>query len=247
MVRVWRVDLRRPPEWIEEAAASLLAGDEREPGRDEIWEVWRRRVAARAALRIALSRSLACPPRTLRFQRGPNGKPELTAVAGSRGELHFNLTRSGDCCLIAVSSVGPIGIDVERVVAFPEMEEIVRRRFAPPEAAAIGELSGDRRVRAFYNCWTRKEAYLKARGVGLAAELDSVVVSVDDERPAILSLEEDDRDAWSIAGVDLGPGMVGAVALNGAHELPGGAVKPSVLPLGLGTAPGRLPPIEQLV
>jgi 4'-phosphopantetheinyl transferase len=231
-VTVWQVDLLQPTGWIQEATVSLLASDERERVSRGTPEVRRRRLVARAALRIALSRSLACPPWSLRLVQGPNGKPAL-ATPGAGAELHFSLSRSGDCCLIATTTTGPIGVDVERVAAFPQLEEIVLGRFAPPEAAAIARFGGERRLRAFYNCWTRKEAYLKARGIGLTAPLDRIAVTVEDERPAILSLDDDDPDAWTLAAVDPGPGLVAALALRSTSERPLATLETSALPLDL--------------
>ena len=228
-VRVWQVDLRQPAGWVQEAAAALLEPGERHRHGRETREVARRRQVARAALRIALSRWLGCSPRALRFVRDSHGKP---GVAGA-GALHFNLARSGDCCLIAITTIGPIGVDVERAVAVPELQAIASTRFAPTEAAAILRLTGERRVRAFYNCWTRKEAYLKARGVGLGAPLDGVTVTVDDGQPSIVALEHDDPDAWSLVTVRPGRGLIGAVAVRGAPYLRGQVITPGTLPLGL--------------
>ena len=144
---------------------------------------------------------------------GPHGKP---ALADPAHELQFSSSSSDDCCLIAVTATSPIGVDVERVVPRTYLERIAETRFAPEEADAIGQLRGQERLRAFYNCWTRKEAYLKATGAGLTQGLDRVIVSVDDERPAILSLDGDDPAAWSVVSLDPEPGFTGAVVWRGA-------------------------------
>jgi 4'-phosphopantetheinyl transferase len=228
-VRIWRVDLRQPAAWVAEAAAVLLEPDERERPASETPEASRRSRVTRAALRIALSRWCACSPSALGLIRGTHGKPTLTNTPV--GPVHFNVSRSGDCCVIAVTGIGPIGVDVERVVAFPELEAIAGSRFGPPEAAAILRLRGERRLRAFYNCWTRKEAYLKATGVGLTGGLAGVTVTVDDANASILSLHDDDPDAWTLAALRPGPDLIGAVAVRGALQLSGRAVEPTPLPL----------------
>jgi 4'-phosphopantetheinyl transferase len=228
-VRIWKVDLRQPAAWLEEAAAVLLEPDEQERSARETREASRRRRVARAALRIALSRWCGCSPDALTLVRGRHGKPTLADT--EVGPVHFNLSRTGDCCLIAVTAIGPVGVDVERVVAFPELDAIARSRFDPGESAAILRLRGGRRLRAFYNCWTRKEAYLKATGVGLTTRLDAVVVTVDDAPASILSLEDDDPDAWTLAAIRPGPDLIGAVALRGATELSGQSLEPTALPL----------------
>ncbi len=228
-VSVWRVDLRQPAAWAAEAAALLLAPDEACGPERESPEAGRRRRVARVALRIALSRRLGCPPGSLRLVRGPRGKP---ALAGGDG-LHFNLTRSGDRCLIALTAIGPVGIDVERVARFPELEAITRNRFAPSEAAAILRLHGERRVRAFYNCWTRKEAYLKATGAGLSNGLGAVTVTVDDAQPSVLSAEDGDSRSWALASIRTEPDLAGAVVVRGPSGLLGGVLTPQPLPLDL--------------
>ncbi|MDX6638395.1 MAG: 4-phosphopantetheinyl transferase, partial [Solirubrobacterales bacterium] len=134
---------------------------------------------------------------------------------------------------IALSTIGPVGVDVERVIAFPELEAIARDRFAPGEAAAILGLRDERRVRAFYNCWTRKEAYLKATGIGLATALDAVTVTVDDAQPSIVSVEDGDPDAWAIAAIRPSPDLVGAVVVRGRSGVLGNLVTASPLPLDL--------------
>jgi 4'-phosphopantetheinyl transferase len=210
-VRVWRVDVRRAAAWAESASIRLLQPEERERAERGTPDVRRRRLVSRAALRVALGSWLERPPASIRFSSDRYGKP---TIAGS--DAHFSVSTSGDCCLVAVSGRGPIGVDVEAVVPLPELDDLVASRFAPAEAAAIVRLPRESRLRAFYNCWTRKEACLKATGVGLAEGLDRVAVTVDDERPTIVSLDGDDPAAWRLAAVDAGPGLVGAVAVRAA-------------------------------
>jgi 4'-phosphopantetheinyl transferase len=163
----------------------------------------------RTALRIALSRRLACSPESLVFVRNEWGKPAL-----ADGQLHFSVSSSDDCCLVAVTEVGDIGIDVERLEAVAQLAGIARRVFEPEEAAAILRLHGDSRLRAFYECWTRKEAYLKATGTGFAGAGEN----------------GHDPGPWTLATVRPGPGFIGSVAVRGAH-VTGAALEPSPLPL----------------
>ena len=135
----------------------------------------------------------------LRFATDPSGKPRL-AEPGP----HFSVASSGDWSLIAVTSLGAIGIDIERVVALAELEGIVARRFAPAQAREILNQSGERRLQAFYHCWTRLEAHLKATGVGLACGLDTTV-------------GDPDPRAWTVASVNPGRGLIGAVVVWGVH------------------------------
>ena len=197
-IEIWRVDLREPPAVVEQAAG-LLTAEERERAERGTADVRRRRLVARAALRIALARSLTCAPASLRFATDPSGKPRLDGAGP-----HFSVSSSGDWSLIAVTSLGSVGVDVERVVALDELEGIVTRRFAPAQAREILEHSGELRLRAFYRCWTRLEAHLKATGAGLAGGLDS-------------TLSDPDPRAWTVASVDPGRGLIGAVVVEGVH------------------------------
>ena len=226
-IQVWRADLRQPEEWVGEAA-SILAPDERQRAARGAPEVHRRRLVARAVLRIALGGALGRPPESIEFVLSPRGKPALPG-----GEVDFSVSTTGEVCVVAVTGDRPIGVDVEQVVARKGLDRIVATRFAPEEAAAIGALDGDARLRAFYGCWTRKEAYLKATGAGLADPLDRVVVSVGDDRPEILSLGDGDASEWALGTLDLGPEVAGAVAVRSPPEGPLGTVPVRPLPLEL--------------
>ena len=190
---LWKVDLQQPVAWIDRASAAVLSADERSHWQPARNHVRRRYLVARIALRMALAQAVDRPPASLRLSRNASGKPLLDAD-GAVEQVHFNLARTGDCCVIAVTRAGPVGVDVEHVVMLPELGDIAHSRFAAEEAEEIMNLRGQARLRAFFNCWTRKEAYLKARGVGLLAPLDDVVVTVNDDAPAFLSLHDDDPE-----------------------------------------------------
>jgi 4'-phosphopantetheinyl transferase len=223
-MRIWQADLRCSDEWIENSAAPVLTPDESERRGRESRQVWKRRVVARAALRVALGRHLDRPPESLEFALGPGGKPRLAGATGDN-EVFFNLSRSGDLCLIAISDDGPVGVDVEEVRDIPELAGLVRSRFAASEAAAILERSGKERLRAFYRCWTRKEACVKALGTEIGSGLDSVVVSVGD-KPALLSAPGAGAGEWSLLDLALHEGFTGALAVCGAAgEDPGPPIR----------------------
>ncbi len=229
---VWRVDLRQPSAWVEEAAGRWLTPDERQRGRRGRPEVRRRRLVSSIGLRVALARRLGCSPAALRFMRAVHGKPGLVAGGTSGRVLHFNLTRSGDCCLIALSETGPVGVDVERVVPILDLESVSFARFAAEEATSIMGARGEQRLRSFYTCWTLKEAYLKATGAGLSADLARVVVSTDEHRRRLVSLPDDDPSAWRVLAVDPGPGLIGAVVYRGLGPAHAGPLVPPGLDLG---------------
>jgi 4'-phosphopantetheinyl transferase len=196
------------PASVVDRLAELLSPDERARAERSVPEVRRGYVVSRAALRLVLGRSVDAAPDGLRFGYGPLGKPVLVGAAA--GSCEFSLSRAGDTCLIGISTAGPIGVDVERVVPFPHLEDIVRRYFAAMEVAALRGLAGAELLAGFYRCWTRKEAQLKALGCGLAAGLDRLAVSVDDEQ------------GWRVGDVRPAPGVVGAWATPAATVTGGG-------------------------
>jgi 4'-phosphopantetheinyl transferase len=194
---------------VAERAAGLLSDDERRSAEPASASVRRRRVVHRAALRTVLGGYLGRPPAALRFRYGAFGKPRLDEPAG----LHFNLSRSEDRALIAVSRRGPIGVDVERRADLPDLDALAARTFAAVERERLDELGGERRVHGFWTCWTRKEAVAKAVGAGLSMPPTSFAVSLrDDEPAAVLSFANDEPRAWRIATLDPWPGYLGALA-----------------------------------
>jgi len=231
-LNLWKVDLQQSADWIDAASAAVLSADERSHWETAHGHVRRRYLVARIALRLARADAVDRPPVSLRLLRNGSGKPLLAGDAAGE-PVHFNLARAGDCCVIAVTRAGPVGVDVEHVVALAEVADIVQSRFAVEEAQEIMSLRGEARLRAFFNCWTRKEAYLKARGVGLLAPLEGVVVTVSDDAPAFLSLHDDDPDCWSLFTVPLECHAVGAVALRSAGRPSRTVLEPETLSLNL--------------
>jgi 4'-phosphopantetheinyl transferase len=203
-------------ELAERAAALLgtLSADERDrAGRFHREADWRRFVVARGALRIILARYLGSDARALAFRYGPFGKPELPDAP-----LRFNLSHSGDLALCAVTRGRAVGVDVEQLRPVADCEQLAARYFSPEEHAALVQLSAAARSRAFLACWTRKEAYVKARGDGLSFPLDAFAVSLaPGTAPALLRhrLDATEVDRWSFAALEPEPGYVGALAVEG--------------------------------
>lgn len=137
-------------------------------------------VARRGQLRLLLGDRLGCAPRQVRFETSAYGKP---AVAGGP---HFNLASSGPIALLALSERGAIGCDIER--RDPRLAEfgIAERLFTAAENRALAAMPIERRVNGFFDCWTRKEAVVKALGDGLSRPLDSFDVSVEPDPDAAL-------------------------------------------------------------
>lgn len=174
-------------------------------------------VLARATLRKLLGRYLGADASSLVFRHNEYGKPALGGGwAGAR--LNFNLSHSNEVVLYAFALGREVGIDVEHVR--PELcgEELAARFFSAPENEALRAKSADTRPLTFFCCWTRKEAYIKARGEGLSFPLDRFAVSVDPECECVtLDVFEDPVESrrWTIFSLLPEAGYVGAVAAEG--------------------------------
>jgi 4'-phosphopantetheinyl transferase len=214
-VHVWRVLLDSSPEELDRLLGGLAA-DER--ARAERFRVERARaefVAARAALRGILGLYHSSDPVRPAFRLGPQGKPSL---AGADPTLHFNLSHSHGLALVAVTRLGEVGVDVEQVRPLDTMLELAERYFAAAEVQALFALPPQVQPEAFFNGWTRKEAFLKAVGVGLSYGLDRVELTLTPGVPArFLRIAGDAGRAagWSLHALAPAPGYVGALALEG--------------------------------
>lgn len=224
-IHLWAIPLD-PPAGLRERLGRTLSSDEWERARRFRFDIHRNRyIAGRGTLRTLLGAYLDRDPAALRFTYGPRGKPELVE-APRESWLEFNLSHSEDLGLLGVVRGRPIGVDVELQKEMSDLEQIASRFFSAEENAALAGVPGPLKKEAFFNCWTRKEAYLKAVGEGLAAPLDSFVVTlVPGEPPRMLSLEGDRERAsrWFYHHLLPAEGYIGAATL-----IPGAAGEPRV-------------------
>jgi 4'-phosphopantetheinyl transferase len=176
-VQVWAVQLDDTSIDFERGR-ELLSADERERAARFRFDIHRRRyLAAHIALHEILSRYIAAAPARLSFDLGANGKPRLSHEPGPSG-VEFNLSHSNEMALLAVARGRELGVDVEHVREQFEFQEVAERFFTAKEVAAMLSLPAELQRRAFYKCWTSKEAYLKAKGTGLSGALDEVEISL---------------------------------------------------------------------
>ena len=197
-------------------------------------------IAARGLLRVILGYYLNAKPSRLEFCYNHHGKPYL-AGEFRQNSLRFNLSRSHEVALYAVCRGREIGVDIERIEPEVADEQIAEHFFSPLEVAKLDALPSDVRHEAFFKFWTRKEAYLKASGVGLSLPIDGFDVSLVPEKPAaLLSTRWDPKDAvrWSLQDLDPLPGYAATLAVRGGgwclkywqlpeSMLPGGRLKRS--------------------
>jgi 4'-phosphopantetheinyl transferase len=175
-------------------------------------------VAARSFLRKTLAQQLLVGPRDLTFAYGPFGKPALLST-GLGEAVEFNMSHSGGRAILAIARGASVGVDVEEVIHVPEWQEIASRVFSAFENAALSTVPTEARDVAFYCCWTRKEAFLKALGNGLALPLDSFDVSLDESRAELVAVRGDLAipSDWTLHHLCPTPGYVGALAVRTTH------------------------------
>ena len=216
-VHIWRAQLELPSSHVQRLRG-ILTDDELDRASRFSFALDRQRfIAARGILRSILSRYMTISPNHLRFQYNQFGKPFL-APEFSSYLLNFNLSHSGSMALYAITRNREIGVDVEHVRSDFEYDEIAERFFSVNEAAILRTMPAEEKLEAFYNCWTRKEAYIKAHGKGLSLPLDSFDVSFAPWEPPMSLIPKDDpqeRSLWTLLGLTPCPGYMGAVAVKG--------------------------------
>jgi 4'-phosphopantetheinyl transferase len=213
-VHVWRASLDLPVSSLLRLRQTLDAGELARARRFHFQEDRDHFIAAHGVTRSILARYLGTEPAALRFAQGPQRKPYLVMPPG-QGRIHFNLTHSHELALLAVARDREVGIDIEYIRADVAAEPLAERFFSPQEVAALRALPASVQAEAFFDAWTCKEAYLKARGEGLTALLNQFAVSLVPGEPArLLWVQGDDRAAshWSLRRLDPGPGYAGALA-----------------------------------
>jgi 4'-phosphopantetheinyl transferase len=217
-VHVWRASLNMAESGLAKLR-QILSPDERERADRFRFEADRRRcVIGRAHLRLLLGEILDLPASGLRFEYDEFGKPGLTSM--QRLPLQFNVSHSDDLILIAIAMGRAVGIDVERIRTDLDVDGIAERFFSADECKTLASLSGHGRYEAFFTCWTRKEAYVKARGVGLSLPLDQFDVSfLPNEEPRLLATRHDPAEArrWKLFGLDLSSDYAAALAAPGSN------------------------------
>jgi 4'-phosphopantetheinyl transferase len=215
-VHIWRASLTQDPATLSELWA-LLAPDERRRAEKYYRAVDRDRfIVARGVLRKIISVYLSISAGALQFAYNEYGKPTIAGHQNDRN-LNFNLSHSNNLVLYAFRLEGGLGIDIEYIREDFATFEIAEHFFAKDEVDALRSLPVDQRVKAFFNCWSRKESYIKALGLGVSFPLDRFTVSLaPGDAPALLKVEDDDRepDRWKMYELLPGDGYAAAVIVE---------------------------------
>ena len=205
-IHVWCVELDAAGEVAELAAG--LSAEESERASGLLTGTHQRRfVVARGMLRQLLGLYLDQDPGAVAFSRGAHGKPFL-----QKGGLHFNVSHTHELALYAIARNREVGIDVEWPRPQVAHEQIAARFFSLEEQEALAQVPDEARRAAFYNIWTRKEAYVKARGDGIAAGLGTFAVSLGAEAALLRSDEgRDELERWKLMALEPATGYVAAL------------------------------------
>lgn len=215
-IHVWSVELSLPGKQVQRLKQNLSVDELGRAARFHFSKHRDRFIVCRGTLRVILGAYLCQQPADVKFVYGANGKPALAEVPGRRS-LYFNLSHSSELALCALKRDSELGIDVELIRPVPEAMQIARRNFSAAECRyldAVGQLLPE----TFFECWTRKEAYIKATGDGLSVPLDEFDVSISSREPArILNIKGDTVRAsqWSLYTLRPSGKYVGALAVDG--------------------------------
>ncbi|HYX30787.1 MAG TPA: 4'-phosphopantetheinyl transferase superfamily protein [Pyrinomonadaceae bacterium] len=213
-VHVWRARLDVAWSWAFDEA--LCLEDRARADRFKFESDRRKFCAARASLRLILARYLQVKPSRLKLETGEFGKPFLADKNQGQG-LRFNLSHSHQLALIAVTREREVGVDIEFMRSDFVTNEVATHFFSRAEVEQFNVVPPESRTCAFFNCWTRKEAYIKARGEGLYCPLDQFDVSVAPDTPAMLldsRVAPRDAQRWTFSDISAGDRYAGAIAVE---------------------------------
>ncbi len=215
-VHVYRILLDLPEADIQ-YFASLLSNDEHQRAERYLFSKHRARfIASRAQTRMILGRYIGLRPEEVALSYNAYGKPLLDSQSGN-GSLHFNVSHSHDLGLVAVTAGSEIGVDIEKVRPDIDYTHISRQFFSQGEIDRLLNLPLDEQVEAFYNIWTRKEAFIKGRGTGLSTPLDQFEVSLNGDafaQSVQASPEIEGACEWTLCELKPGTGYVANMAVH---------------------------------
>lgn len=208
---IWRINLDQPEDY-QRQLAGLLASDETARAAALYFDRDRRRfTVARGVLRLLLARYTGQNPQDIAFDYNPHGKPSLRGCQS----LRFNLSHSNEWAVCALGSGTELGIDIEYMRSIDDMAGVARSTFSPTENAVFASVPQHLKMLAFFNCWTRKEAYIKAIGEGLSHPLDSFDVTLipgDQARVLCVVAQPDEASRWTLYSFTIGTEYQGALA-----------------------------------
>ena len=216
-LHVWVASLNRPQTQLNQFWQHL-AEDERARANRFYFDHDREHyIVARGLLRQLLGSYLQMPAAQIEFAYGEHGKPELAAKHANSG-VQFNISHAQGVALLAFSRHREVGVDIEQVRPLDDGEQIAERFFSANEVAVFTAVPPEQKPQAFFNCWTRKEAFIKVIGEGLSCPLDSFDVTLKPGEPAELLQVKGSREAasrWKLQNLEPATGYAGAIIAEG--------------------------------
>jgi 4'-phosphopantetheinyl transferase len=219
-VHVFSASLKQPL-WRLQQLAKILSPDEQLRANNFYFEKDRWRfIVCRGILRIILGRYLDIEPSQIQFSYGVHSKPALLETSRNSSTLQFNLSHSQELALYAFTLSRQVGIDLEYIRPIDDIDSLAKHFFSEQEYTVLRKLPESERQIAFFNCWTRKEAYIKATGQGLSLPLNQFEVSLIPGDPAmLLRTFTDSKEAslWSLQELTPDPEYIAALAVQGFY------------------------------
>ena len=212
-VHVWRADLNLEENLVSYVKQHLSEEERQRASRFHFKRHRRRYIIARGILRDLLGRYLDKAPERIQLDLTRFGKPYIDGDS-----LQFNVAHSGELAILAFTRDRFVGVDIERIRPFTDAGKFVDRYFSAGEQDEYRRLPEDQKPEAFFNCWTRKEAYIKAVGEGLSHPLNTFDVSMEPGQPArLLHVGGDEKEAakWTLVAFSPGTGYAAALAVQG--------------------------------
>jgi 4'-phosphopantetheinyl transferase len=217
-VHVWCVSLDQSASHIQSLFHILSPKERTRAERFHFERDHRRYIASQGHLRKLLGRYLRIAPEHIEFCHGARGKPALKETGNTGTTLKFNLSHSHEVALYAITQNREVGIDIEHIRPVSDAIQIAERFFSPQEQKIFRSLPPEQQIEAFFNCWTRKEAFIKAIGEGLYHPLDQFSVSLAPGEPArLLHVENDPQETarWFLQALNPASGYVATLVVEG--------------------------------
>ncbi len=218
-IHIWKIHLAAPAAGL--TPEKILSAEEYERAARYHFVADKNRFAVcRAVLRRLLGAHLEIPPADVRFDLLPHGKP-VVSTAQNAADLRFSCSHSGDWALIAIARGCELGVDLEQHRERTQAEDVAARFFSETEIRELAVLPQNLKTTGFFNAWTRKEAFVKALGLGLSFPLESFSVALAPGQPAALLAVANDSEAvkkWTLTALDVRPDYSAALAFAGKHS-----------------------------
>ena len=215
-IEVWCVDTSVPPDFISQLERVLSMEEKDRAARFQFARHRNAYVVSRGLLRSLLARYTGSSELAVTFQYGGNGKPFLP-----HSRIQFNISHTDGLVILAFAEDCALGVDVEYIRPIDDMTQIASRFFSPAEARELAGLPEGKRQRAFFLCWTRKEAYIKALGDGLSIPLSDFQVTFADDEPARfvqIGTETSVHSEWVLQNLEISRSHAAAIAYPGAPK-----------------------------